>query len=95
VSAWTAQGGDEFGGEGQGGAGVNFDDGSTGQDDAQTGGWVSRGLLQHHLGEGGCVGRLMRMCEKYTGCRVLSYYLMFNHFHLLLKVPPMSEGGIL
>jgi putative transposase len=32
---------------------------------------------------------LMRMCEKFTGCRVLSYCLMSNHFHILLEVPPM------
>jgi len=37
---------------------------------------------------------LMRMCEKFTGCRVLSYCLMSNHFHLLLEVPPMPENGI-
>jgi REP element-mobilizing transposase RayT len=37
---------------------------------------------------------LMRLCEKFTGCRVLSYCLMSNHFHLLLEVPPMPEGGI-
>jgi hypothetical protein len=38
---------------------------------------------------------LMRMCEKFTGCRVLSYCLMSNHFHILLEVPPMPDGGIL
>jgi putative transposase len=37
---------------------------------------------------------LMRMCEKFTGCRVLSYCLMSNHFHVLLEVPPMPEGGL-
>jgi putative transposase len=37
---------------------------------------------------------LMRMCEKFTGCRVLSYCLMSNHFHLLLEILPMPEGGI-
>jgi putative transposase len=37
---------------------------------------------------------LMRMQEKFTGCRVVSYCLMCNHFHLLLEVPPMAEGGI-
>ena len=37
---------------------------------------------------------LMRMCEKFTGCRVLSYCLMSNHFHILLEVPPMPEEGI-
>ena len=37
---------------------------------------------------------LMRMCEKFTGCRVLSYCLMSNHFHVLLEVSPMPEGGI-
>lgn len=36
----------------------------------------------------------MRMQEKFTGCRVLSYCFMSNHFHLLLEVPPMPEGGI-
>jgi putative transposase len=37
---------------------------------------------------------LMRLQEKFTGCRVVSYCLMCNHFHLLLEVPPMAEGGI-
>jgi REP element-mobilizing transposase RayT len=37
---------------------------------------------------------LMRMCEKFTGCRVLSYCLMSNHFHILLEVAPVPEGGI-
>ncbi len=38
---------------------------------------------------------LMRMQENFTGCRVLSYCLMDNHFHLLLEVPPMAAEGIL
>jgi putative transposase len=37
---------------------------------------------------------LMRMQENFSGCRVLSYCLMDNHFHLLLEVPPMADGGI-
>jgi len=37
---------------------------------------------------------LMRMCEKFTGCRVLSYCLMSNHFHILLEVTPIPAGGI-
>ncbi len=37
---------------------------------------------------------LMRLQEKFTGCRVVSYCLMCNHFNLLLEVPPMAEGGI-
>jgi putative transposase len=37
---------------------------------------------------------LMRMCEKFTGCRVLSYCLMSNHFHILLEVAPVPGGGI-
>ena len=37
---------------------------------------------------------LMRLQEKFTGCRVVSYCLMCNHFHLLLEVPPLAEGGI-
>ncbi|MEO7099516.1 MAG: transposase [Luteolibacter sp.] len=37
---------------------------------------------------------LMRLQEKFTDCRVVSYCLMCNHFHILLEVPPMAEGGI-
>jgi len=37
---------------------------------------------------------LMRMQENFTGCRVLSYVIMSNHFHLLLEVPPMAAGGL-
>jgi putative transposase len=43
---------------------------------------------------------LMRLQEKFTGCRVASYCLMCNHFHMLLEVPPMpliqptSQRGI-
>jgi putative transposase len=37
---------------------------------------------------------LMRMCEKFTGCRVLTYCLMSNHFHILLEVTPVPEGGV-
>ena len=36
----------------------------------------------------------MRMQENFTGCRALSYCVMSNHFHVLLEVPPMVEGGI-
>jgi REP element-mobilizing transposase RayT len=36
----------------------------------------------------------MRMQEDFSGCRVLSYCVMSNHFHLLLEMPPMPEGGI-
>ena len=36
----------------------------------------------------------LRMYENFSGCRVLSYCLMSNHFHLLLEVPPMVEGGL-
>ena len=37
---------------------------------------------------------LMRLQEKFAGCRVVSYCLMCNHFHLLLEVPPMAENGL-
>jgi putative transposase len=37
---------------------------------------------------------LMRLQEKFTGCRVVSYCVMCNHFHLLLEVPPMSEARL-
>ena len=37
---------------------------------------------------------LMRLQEKFTGCRVVSYCLMCNHFHLLVEVPPMATGGL-
>ena len=36
----------------------------------------------------------MRMQENFSGCRVLSYCVMSNHFHILLEVPVMPEGGI-
>jgi REP element-mobilizing transposase RayT len=36
----------------------------------------------------------MRMQEHFSGCRVLSYCVMSNHFHILLEVPPMPEGGV-
>lgn len=36
----------------------------------------------------------LRMYENFSGCRVLSYCVMSNHFHLLLEVPPMAEGGL-
>ena len=37
---------------------------------------------------------LMRIYEKFSGCRITSYCLMGNHFHLLLEVPPMPQGGL-
>jgi REP element-mobilizing transposase RayT len=37
---------------------------------------------------------LMRMYEKFSGCRVVSYCLMCNHIHLLLEVPPLPAGGL-
>ena len=36
----------------------------------------------------------MRMAENFTGCRVLTYCVMSNHFHILLEVPPKPEGGL-
>jgi len=34
----------------------------------------------------------MRMYEKFTGCRVLTYCLMCNHIHLLVEVTPRPAG---
>jgi putative transposase len=36
----------------------------------------------------------MRMQENFSGCRVLSYCIMSNHFHILLEVPPTSTLGL-
>ena len=36
----------------------------------------------------------MRMYENFSGCRVLSYCVMSNHFHLLLEVVPVPQGGV-
>ena len=36
----------------------------------------------------------LRLQERFSGCRVLSYCVMSNHFHILLEVPPLPEGGI-
>ena len=44
--------------------------------------------------EGEHFRKFMRMQENFSGCRVLSYCLMSNHFHILLEVPPMPAGGI-
>jgi REP element-mobilizing transposase RayT len=33
----------------------------------------------------------MRMMENFSGCRVLAYCVMCNHFHLLLEVPPRAK----
>jgi len=38
--------------------------------------------------------KLMRMMERFSGCRVLAYAVMGNHFHLLLEVPPRPETGL-
>ena len=38
--------------------------------------------------------KLMRMVERFSGCRVLAYCVMGNHFHLLLEVPPRPETGL-
>lgn len=42
----------------------------------------------------------MRMQENFSGCRVLSYCIMSNHFHILLEVPPtgalaLDDKGLL
>ena len=37
---------------------------------------------------------LMRMQENFTGCCVVSYCLMDNHFHILLEVPPFAVDGL-
>ena len=36
----------------------------------------------------------MRMYENFSGCRVLAYCVMSNHFHLLLEVPSIADGGL-
>jgi hypothetical protein len=36
---------------------------------------------------------LLRMYEKFSGCKILSYSLMSNHLHVLLEVPPGCEKG--
>ena len=35
-----------------------------------------------------------RMMENFTGCRVLSYCVMCNHFHLLLEVTPKPKKAL-
>jgi putative transposase len=36
----------------------------------------------------------MRMMENFSGCRVLAYCVMCNHFHLLLEVPPRPKAAL-
>ena len=38
--------------------------------------------------------KLMRKMEAFSGCRVLAYCVMGNHFHLLLEVPPRPVRGL-
>ena len=38
--------------------------------------------------------KFMRMQEGFSGCILLAYVVMSNHFHLLLEVPPFPEGWI-
>jgi hypothetical protein len=42
----------------------------------------------------GAIPRADALAGEIHRCRVGSYCLMCNHFHLLLEVPPMAEGGI-
>jgi len=37
---------------------------------------------------------IMRRYETFSGCRVLTYCILSNHFHLLLEVPPMPAEGL-
>ena len=37
--------------------------------------------------------KFMRMYERFSGCQVLSYCVMTNHFHLLLEIPPLPPAG--
>lgn len=37
---------------------------------------------------------MMRQFEEFSGCQVLTYCVMTNHFHILLRVPRMPEGGV-
>jgi len=36
----------------------------------------------------------LRMMENFSGCRVLAYCVMCNHFHVLLEVPPRPKAGL-
>jgi REP element-mobilizing transposase RayT len=36
----------------------------------------------------------LRMMEGFSGCRVLAYCVMCNHFHVLLEVTPRPKGGL-
>ena len=51
-----------------------------------------RKVLGHHEKEH--FRRLMRGYERFTGCRVLAYCVMGNHFHLMLEVPPHPDAGL-
>jgi hypothetical protein len=50
--------------------------------------------LAFHRDEKEHFRKLMRMYETFSGCRVLAYAVMGNHFHLLLEVPPRPETGL-
>jgi len=48
--------------------------------------------LAFHRDEKEHFRKLMRMYETFSGCRVLAYAVMGNHFHLLLEVPPRPDA---
>lgn len=37
---------------------------------------------------------LMRKYEAFAGVRILAHCVMSNHFHILVEIPPMPEGGL-
>ncbi len=38
--------------------------------------------------------RLVRLYERFCGVHILTYWVMSNHFHLLVEVPPRPAGGL-
>jgi REP element-mobilizing transposase RayT len=37
---------------------------------------------------------IMRMYEAFAGIRILAHCVMSNHFHLMLEITPMPDGGL-
>jgi REP element-mobilizing transposase RayT len=55
---------------------------------------ISRIVDRRHVVDAGEKERfrnLMRIAEEFSGCRILAYVLMDNHFHILLHVPRREE----
>jgi len=54
---------------------------------------VARERLLRDEGDRELFRQVMRAMEAFSGCQVLTWCCLFNHFHILLHVPAAQEVG--